>query len=62
VPAHRGHGYASALARRVVDAALDDGLVAQWRCRLGNKASERLAERIGFARVGQQTAVLVDDA
>jgi RimJ/RimL family protein N-acetyltransferase len=50
------------VAHRVVDAALDDGLVAQWRCRLGNKASERLAERIGFARVGQQTAVLVDDA
>ncbi len=60
-PAHRGLGHASAVARRVVTAALDEGLVVQWRCRLGNEASERLCAAMGFVRVGRQTAVLVGD-
>ena len=33
------------------------GLVAQWRCRVGNRDSERLAARLGFVSRGRQTAV-----
>lgn len=59
-PAHRGRGYAAVAARRALRAALEDGLVAQWRCRVGNVASERLADRLGFTQLGWQTAVRVD--
>ena len=56
-PAERGRGYAAAAAGEAMGAALNDGLVAQWRCRVGNTASERLAVCLGFTRLGQQTAV-----
>jgi RimJ/RimL family protein N-acetyltransferase len=53
----RGRGYASSAATAAVCAAIDAGLVAQWRCRVGNPASLRLADRLGFTRVGMQSAV-----
>ena len=53
----RGRGYASAAATGAVCAAIDAGLVAQWRCRTGNAASLRVADRLGFTRVGAQAAV-----
>ncbi|WP_206448045.1 GNAT family N-acetyltransferase [Agrococcus sp. KRD186] len=56
-PAQRGRGYGRSAATRAVCAAIDAGLVAQWRCRVGNEASLRLAERLGFTRLGTQTAV-----
>lgn len=56
-PDARGHGYAAAAAGEVVTQALDDGLVAQWRCREGNAASERLAASLSFTRLGRQLAV-----
>lgn len=54
---HRGRGYASAAATGAVCAAIDAGLIAQWRCRIGNAASLGLAHRLGFTRVGAQSAV-----
>lgn len=54
---HRGRGYASAAATGAVSAAIDAGLIAQWRCRVGNAASLRLAHRLGFTRIGAQSAV-----
>ena len=44
------------VARRVRE-AVDAGLVAQWRCRVGNEASLRLADRLGFTRLGMQASV-----
>jgi RimJ/RimL family protein N-acetyltransferase len=56
-PAERGRGYAAAAAAAAMTSALHDGLVVQWRCRVGNAASERLATCLGFAPMGRQTAV-----
>ncbi|MBO1770260.1 GNAT family N-acetyltransferase [Agrococcus sp. TF02-05] len=55
--AERGRGFAASAATGAVLAALDAGLVPQWRCRVGHTASLRLAERLGFARAGTQAAV-----
>jgi hypothetical protein len=59
-PDVRGRGCATTAAGAAVAAALAEGLIAQWRCRVGNAASERLADVLGFTRVGRQTAVSVD--
>ncbi|SFS10953.1 Protein N-acetyltransferase, RimJ/RimL family [Agrococcus baldri] len=56
-PDQRGRGYGRSAAARAMCEAIDAGLVAQWRCRVGNEASLRLAERLGFTRLGTQTAV-----
>jgi RimJ/RimL family protein N-acetyltransferase len=56
-PTQRGRGYAAAVTATAISSALSDGLVAQWRCRIGNAASERLATQLGFARLGRQTAI-----
>ncbi|WP_306233450.1 GNAT family N-acetyltransferase [Agrococcus beijingensis] len=56
-PLARGRGCAAAAATAAVCAAIDAGLVAQWRCRIGNAASLRLADRLGFTRIGAQSAV-----
>lgn len=56
-PSRRRHGFALAAATGAVCAAIDAGLVAQWRTRIGNEASLRLAERLGFTRLGSQAAV-----
>ncbi len=59
VPAHRGRGFAYAAAARTVTEAIATGRLAQWRCRVGNGASARLAHRLGFVRAGVQAAVSV---
>ena len=51
-PHHRRKGHAARAAKMVVRAALDEGLVPQWRAR--PVASQRLAERLGFVRMGAQ--------
>ncbi|WP_146792628.1 GNAT family N-acetyltransferase [Agrococcus baldri] len=56
-PDRRGQGYADSAAARAVTAAIDAGLIAQWRCRVGNDASLRLADRLGFTRLGRQSTV-----
>src|SRR5690606_20254080 len=59
-PAWRGHGFGHAAASATITAALAEGLLAQWRCRVGNGPSGRLAERLGLRRLGQQAAVVVE--
>ncbi len=54
---HRRRGFAAAAATAAVGGAIDAGLIAQWRCRIGNAASLRLAGRLGFTRLGSQSAV-----
>ena len=56
-PAQRGQGFAFSAASAAIGAAIDAGLVAQWRGRVGNAGSLRLAERLGFTRLGLQSAV-----
>jgi RimJ/RimL family protein N-acetyltransferase len=61
-PAARGRGLASRVAAVAAGAALDAGLVPQWRCREGNAPSSRVAQRLGFLPVGRQLAVALDGA
>lgn len=57
-PVHRRQGHALVAASAAVDHAVDvSGLIAQWRCRVGNTASERLSGRLGFVTLGAQLAV-----
>ena len=58
-PEHRGSGHARQAAAAAAAAALDAGLVPQWRSRAGNHRSARLADRLGFVRLGSQLAVSV---
>jgi RimJ/RimL family protein N-acetyltransferase len=59
-PASRRRGFARSVARHATSAAVREGLVTQWRWRVGNEPSERLAQTLGFVRTGRQGAVLVD--
>ncbi len=57
-PAQRRQGHALSAASAAVEHAVGGcGLVAQWRSRVGNTASERLSERLGFTTLGLQLAV-----
>ena len=56
-PQHRGAGFAYAAAAQATQTALGEGLIAQWRSRQGNDASRRLAQHLGFTRLGVQAAV-----
>lgn len=58
-PAHRRRGYGGLIASLAANDAFAAGLVPQWRARTDNRASRRLAERLGFAEVGTQTTVLL---
>lgn len=48
VEAHRGRGLAREACAALIDEALARGLRPVWACRLGNLASVRLAESLGF--------------
>jgi len=57
-PAQRRQGHALSAASAAVNHAVGgNGLIAQWRSRVGNTASERLSERLGFTTLGVQLAV-----
>ncbi|WP_169799206.1 GNAT family N-acetyltransferase [Nocardioides jensenii] len=58
-PEWRGMGYAAVAAARAAQVAQNEALVPQWRCRIGNTASEEVAVRLGFQRVGVQLAVVL---
>lgn len=45
---HRGRGLALEVCTMLVDACIARGLTPVWACRLGNTASYRLAEKLGF--------------
>lgn len=56
-PEHRGQGLASSAAHAAAKAALDTGLIPQWRCQIGNVSSYRLSQKLGFHEVGLQLAI-----
>ena len=53
----RGHGLAGRVAAVAVAASLERDLIPQWRSRLGNDASARAADRLGFTPLGRQAYV-----
>jgi len=55
----RRRGLASRVGSAVVTHALTLGLVPQWRSRLGNEASARVADQLGFVDLGRQMTVRV---
>lgn len=55
----RGRGYGVLAAAAGTNAALDAGLVPQWRARWDNEASQRLAQVLGYEFVGTQTTVFI---
>lgn len=59
-PHARGRGYGVLAAAVGTNAALDNGLVPQWRVRHDNEASKRLAQVLGYEPVGSQTTVFID--
>lgn len=58
--AFRSRGHAREAATRAVTEAVSAQLMVQWRCRVGNDASSRLARRLGFTWMGRQSAVALD--
>jgi hypothetical protein len=61
-PEHRRSGRGTVAAALALNDALDVGLVPQWRARVDNVGSRRLARRLGFAEVGAQTTVALAPA
>ena len=58
-PPFRRQGHGLTAAGIATNDALDAGLVPQWRVRTENRASRRVAARLGFREVGTQTTVLL---
>ncbi len=58
-PTFRRRGFGVTAAAIAANDALDAGLVPQWRSRIENHASRRIARRLGFVEVGSQTTVLL---
>jgi hypothetical protein len=56
-PEQRRSGRGTTAAALALNDALDAGLVPQWRTRVDNVASRRMARRLGFVEVGAQTTV-----
>ncbi|GAA1135364.1 hypothetical protein GCM10009583_01360 [Ornithinicoccus hortensis] len=59
-PPARGRGYGVLAAAVGTNAALDAGLVPQWRARFDNEPSKRIAHVLGYELVGSQTTVFID--
>nr|WP_306238659.1 GNAT family N-acetyltransferase [Ornithinimicrobium sp. HY1745] len=59
-PVARGRGYGVLAAAVGTNAALDAGLIPQWRVRWDNEASKRVAQVLGYELVGSQTTVFID--
>jgi RimJ/RimL family protein N-acetyltransferase len=49
---HRGNGYGTMLARAFIDECLRAGVSPKWECDVTNIESQKLAERLGFIRIG----------
>lgn len=50
----RNRGLAGMVASAALRDAFERGLVPQWRCQLGNDASLRVAQKLGFVQAGTQ--------
>lgn len=59
---HRRNGYAERIGCQVISFAVSMGLIAQWRSRVGNQASSKLARGLGFTLLGLQTTVALEEA
>lgn len=59
-PAARGRGYGVLAAALGTNAALEAGLIPQWRARWDNEASKRMAQVLGYELVGSQTTVFIN--
>lgn len=59
-PAARGRGYGILAAAVGTNAALDAGLIPQWRSRWDNEPSKRIAQVLGYEPAGSQTTVFID--
>lgn len=59
-PHHRRRGFGGLIAALAANDAFAAGLVPQWRARVDNRPSRRLAETLGFVEVGTQTTVTID--
>jgi hypothetical protein len=59
-PQFRRQGFGVVAAAIATNDALDAGLVPQWRSRVENQGSRRVAARLGFVEVGSQTTVLLN--
>lgn len=57
MPGHRGKGFGFSAALAAAQAALETGLIPQWRCRIGNESSYRLSQQLGFRELGRQLAI-----
>jgi RimJ/RimL family protein N-acetyltransferase len=57
--ADRGRGLAATVVSPAITASLDLGLVPQWRAQVGNGASQRVADKLGFVPLGRQMFVRV---
>ena len=57
----RGRGLAAGAGSAVVEDALTLGLVPQWRSRIGNDASARVADNLGFVALGTQSFVRIHE-
>ena len=55
--AARGRGSATAVAAVACGAAIERHGIARWRALVGNAASRRIAERLGFEEDCRQLAV-----
>jgi len=56
-PDRRGRGQGRVAAGAAALDALARGLLPQWRARIGNHASQRVADRLGFVTIGIQLFV-----
>ncbi|MEV0269658.1 GNAT family N-acetyltransferase [Hamadaea sp. NPDC050747] len=59
-PAHRGRGLARRVASAAVEAALSEGLFAQWRAR--PVASRKVAAALGFEDIGTQFSLRLKES
>jgi RimJ/RimL family protein N-acetyltransferase len=50
----RGRGLAARVASAAITQSFADDLVPQWRSRIGNDASARVADKLGFVPLGTQ--------
>ena len=59
-PEYRGRGLSTAAASLVISRTLATGRVPVWSCGAKNKASLRVAEKLGFRQVAKRTYVILE--
>ncbi len=54
-PAYEGRGIGTATAARFVEECRQRGILAYWECTSANVKSQRVAEKVGFTLLGEET-------